>query len=567
MRRAPGRLLALLVALAVAAALLPTLASASEQAARLFPENLRLDDNEGPWSSRNSFQLRWERPAVTHEGFPITGADYRVRSAAGNVVVPERHISGDVVSTDSFAVPWSPGAYTADLWLEGPGGERGPQVSTMLGYDTARPGLAQPLFPAVWAGASQAAVVKISHPSGPLPVAGIRGYAISVDRGAGSLPCAGRERCTMAETDLDGGIGDDEIALKELSEGTHYVRALAVSRAGMRSLETRTTIVKVDTIRPDTSLAGAPPGWANGPVRVTATATDSMSGMVANGPNGPFTAVVIDGAVPRTDQGPSTSAMVTGQGVHTVAHYARDAAGNFSGVEPRVSLVRIDESPPAVAFAKSQDPAEPERIEASVSDSLSGPDPARGSIALRPAGSHQPFAPLPTAVSGGRLVARWNSDAFPAGPTSSGLRATTRPATPPARTAASTAFASCSRTRSRSRRRSGPALAVAAWSGIAARGSTGGGAAGGRRSSPSPAAPRCEPFPTGAASPTPAVSLPPRVPHWPACRWRSSRASMPAPTCPSARPSSRRRPTEPSRRDSRRAPAAVSRRCSRATGP
>ncbi len=285
----------------------------------------------------------------------------------------------------------------------------------MLGYDTARPGLAQPLFPAVWAGASQDAVVKISHPSGPLPVSGIRGYAISVDRGAGSLPCAGRERCTMAETDLDGGIGDDEIALKDLDEGTHYVRALAVSRAGMRSVETKTTIVKVDTIRPDTGLTGAPPGWANGPVRVTATATDSMSGMVANGPNGPFTAVVIDGAVPRTDQGPSTSAMVTGQGVHTVAHYARDAAGNFSGVEPRVSLVRIDESPPAVAFAKSQDPAEPERIEASVSDSLSGPDPARGSIALRPAGSHQPFAPLPTTVSGGRLVARWNSDAFPAG--------------------------------------------------------------------------------------------------------------------------------------------------------
>ena len=207
----------------------------------------------------------------------------------------------------------------------------------MLGYDDARPGLAQPLFPAVWAGASQAAVVKISHPSGPLPVSGIRGYAISVDRGAGSLPCAGRERCTMAETDLDGGIGDDEIALKDLDEGTHYVRALAVSRAGMRSAETRTTIVKVDTIRPDTSLAGAPPGWANGPVRVTATATDSMSGMIANGPNGPFTAVVIDGAVPRTDPGPSTSAMVTGQGVHTVAHYARDAAGNFSGDEPRVS--------------------------------------------------------------------------------------------------------------------------------------------------------------------------------------------------------------------------------------
>ncbi len=415
MRRGPGRILALLAALATVAALFPAAASASD-AARLYPVNLRLDGNEGPWSSYNYFRLRWERPSVSHEGFPITGADYSVRDAAGNVVVSERHISGDVVSTEPFGVPWSsPGAYTADLWLEGPGGERGPQASTMLGYDDARPGLAQPLFPAVWASASQAAVVRISHPSGPLPVSGIRGYAISVDRGAGSLPCAGRERCTLAETDLDGGIGDDEIALKDLGEGTHYVRALAVSRAGMRSAETETAIVRVDPVRPETTLAGAPAGWASGPVRLTATATDSMSGMAADGPGGPFTAIAIDGGVPRTDLGPTTTATVTGEGVHNVAYYARDAAGNFGDVDPRTAAVRIDEGPPTVAFARSQDPAEPERIEAAVADPLSGPGGVRGSIAVRPQGTRQRFEPLPTAVSAGRLVAHWDSDSFPHG--------------------------------------------------------------------------------------------------------------------------------------------------------
>jgi hypothetical protein len=34
---------------------------------------------------------------------------------------------------------------------------------------------------------------------------------------------------------------------------------------------------------------------------------------------------------------------------------------------------------------------------------------------VRPAGSRRQFEPIPTAVSPGRLVARWNSDAFPAG--------------------------------------------------------------------------------------------------------------------------------------------------------
>jgi hypothetical protein len=79
--------------------------------------------------------------------------------------------------------------------------------------------------------------------------------------------------------------------------------------------------------------------------------------------------------------------------------------------------VRIDSSPPRVAFAAARDPAEPERLEALVSDSLSGPGIGAGSISVRPAGSRLRFTPLPTSGSGSgnRLVARWNSDAYPAG--------------------------------------------------------------------------------------------------------------------------------------------------------
>jgi hypothetical protein len=403
------------LALSTVAGAAPTAVPASSLASRLVPLNLRVAGSEGAWNSTNDFWLNWDRPTVGDQGLAISGAEYRVSDAAGTMLSATR-VFGDHGSTGSFHIPSpSPGLYTADLWLEAPDGERGPRTSVTLRYDDARPGAAQPMFPTLWAHGSQPAVVKIAHPAAPLPLSGIRGYAVSVDQGEGSRPCLDPERCTIAETDLDGGIGDDEIAIAVPRDGARFVRTVAVSGSGMQSAEVRATIVKVDPIRPDTSLSGAPTGWAKGPVHVVATATDSMSGMAANGPGGPFTAIAVDGGVPRAIPGPRASAVVTGQGAHAVTHHARDAAGNSSGDEPRNTLVRIDETSPAVAFARSQDQAEPERIEAAVADPLSGPDPARGLIAVRPAGSRQPLAPLPTTVSSGRLVAHWDSDSFPTG--------------------------------------------------------------------------------------------------------------------------------------------------------
>jgi hypothetical protein len=140
-----------------------------------------------------------------------------------------------------------------------------------------------------------------------------------------------------------------------------------------------------------------------------------MSGMAATGPNGALTAIAIDGGVPRIATGSSVTAIVSGEGTHAVAFYARDAAGNDGGEWPASGVVHIDQHPPDVAFANRQDPADPERIEATVSDPLSGPATPRGSIAFRPARSRQRFEPLPTTALTGRLVARWDSDASPPG--------------------------------------------------------------------------------------------------------------------------------------------------------
>jgi hypothetical protein len=405
-----------LVALAtVIASLLLVAVAVADQASQLRPIDLRVFGGEGTWHADNDFRLDWDRPPVAEQGFPVTAVDYRIRNAAGTVVVPETRLSWDTTQLENLHVPSGPGIYSADVWLEGPGGQRGPQVSAELRFDDARPGSAQPLAPAGWVAGNAAAVVTIQHPAGPQPLSGIRGYAVSVDRGAGSSPCAGVDRCSMAETDLRDGIGGDRASLGVLSEGMHVVRAVAVAGSGMRSAELGSALVRVDATRPEVTPSGVPQGWASGPVRVTARATDSLSGMAPSGPSGPYTALAIDGGVPRVDPGDSTATIVSGEGSHRIAFYARDAAGNVDDELPALATVRIDKSSPRIAFANSQDPREPERIEATVSDPLSGPDPARGAIALRPAGSRQPFAPLPTAVSGGRLVAHWDSDAFPAG--------------------------------------------------------------------------------------------------------------------------------------------------------
>ncbi len=421
MRRAGN---ALRVALAIlAASLLVSDGAVADEASQLVPVRLRVLDGGGiadganTWHPNNYFVLSWIRPPIAEQGYPITAANYRIYDNAGNALGEDSRTFGDVTEVDNVRIPppLSPGIYRADLWLEGPDGERGPTVSASLRFDDARPGPAQPLPPAGWVAGNAAAVVTIEHPVGPQPLSGIRGYAISVDRGGGSLPCAGGDRCSLAETDLRGGSAADRISLGVLPEGVNFVRAVAVSGSGKRSAEARSAIVRVDATLPEVTLRGSPGGWTNGPARVTASATDALSGMAASGPSGPFTAIAVDGAVPRIEPGNSAVAVISGEGVHAVAFYARDGAGNLDQRSPPTAAVRIDESSPRVAFVATQDPTEPERMEAVVTDPLSGPDPARGSIAVRPARSRQPFLPLPTAIVGGRLVARWDSDAFSPG--------------------------------------------------------------------------------------------------------------------------------------------------------
>jgi hypothetical protein len=402
----------LLLALVLVCAI-PATARAAEP---LRVENLQVEGAEANWHASNIFRLDWT---------PAPGAAlpravlYRLFDSEGHLIEGPIRNSETVNMIFPLEVPPVPGVYTVEVWFEDAEGHAGPASSASLRFDDTVPPPPAPHVPVGWLAGHESAELKIGHPAGALPPASIRGYAISLDGGGGSFPCAHPTWCSVAETDLPQGISDDTITLGTLPEGETYARVVAVSGSGVPS-PVASVVFRSDATLPRVSLQGVPPEWSDGPVRLSTFASDELSGMASAGPTGPFTAIAVDGAPPAIAAGDSVSTWVSGSGVHKVASFARDAAGNVAdgsldGPAQTTATVRIDEEAPRVLFAPAQDPAEPERIEATVSDPLSGPSSDRGSIGVRQVGSHGRFEELPTRVVGKRLIAHWDSDSYPRG--------------------------------------------------------------------------------------------------------------------------------------------------------
>jgi hypothetical protein len=365
------------------------------------------------------FALGWSNPPG------VAAAHYRLLSPGGGVLIGDTTLPWAANAIEHLSVPAAPGAYTAEVWLEDADGAQGPAVSAKLRFDDARPGAVEPLPSPAWIGRSAFPyTVHLVHPSGPPPISGIRGYAVSTDSSPVGSPCAG-STCSVAETDLQGGIGSDSLPIGELPEGINYVHAVAVSGSGTPSAAPGTAILRVDKTEPLTRIEGVPNGWSSEPLKLTAEAGDAASGMTATGSaGGPFTAIQIDGGAPTIASGASVSTTVIASGVHTVAYYARDAAGNVAdgatangraNRPPATTVVRIDRESPRLSFTAAQNAQDPELIEARAEDRYSGLDPGRGSIAVRRIGAGERYAALPTQTSAGTLRARWDSSAYPAG--------------------------------------------------------------------------------------------------------------------------------------------------------
>jgi hypothetical protein len=388
------------------------------EAAPAQPIDLKVDGGEENWHPSRMFALSWSNPPG------VAAAHYRLLGPGGEVLIGDARLPWAASAIEHLSVPAAPGAYTAEVWLEDAGGAQGPPVSARLRFDDSRPGAVEPLPFPVWVGRSGFPLtVRLTHPSGPLPISGIRGYAVSTDTSPTGNPCAG-PTCSAGETDLQGGIGADSLPIAELPEGINYLHAVAVSGSGTASSPPGTAILRVDKTEPSTRIEGVPAGWSGEPVRLTAEASDDASGMAMTGGGGPFTAIQVDGGVPTIAPGAGVSTTVIASGVHTVSYYARDASGNVAdgatgngrtNRPPATTTVRIDREPPRLAFAAAPNARDPELIEARAEDRYSGLDPGRGSIAVRRLGAGERFLALPTQVAAGTLRARWDSSAYPAG--------------------------------------------------------------------------------------------------------------------------------------------------------
>jgi hypothetical protein len=395
------------------------LSLASGAAAAPRPQGLSVAGGEENWHPAQSFALSWTNPS------PIAATRYRLLGPSGEVLIGETRLPWPATSVEHLTVPPRPGIYTAEVRLEDGAGAVGEPATAKLRFDDARPAGIEALSPGEWLGRSSFPyALRLSHPTGPQPLSGIGGYAVTIDESSKGHPCPSG-RCGAASLEARGGIGLDTIEVPELPEGTNYVHAVAVSGSGIASAVAGHTAIRVDKSDPHTILEGVPDGWRNAPVRLTARASDSASGMTLGGTGiQPLTAIRIDGGAPTVATGENVSTTVIDSGVHVVAYYARDAAGNtndggFSDGHPNhppaIAVVKIDRDPPSVAFSAGQDPADPERLEARAADFGSGIDPGRGSIEVRGASTGHRFAPLPTEVSGNVLLAHWDSSSFPGG--------------------------------------------------------------------------------------------------------------------------------------------------------
>jgi hypothetical protein len=399
---------------AALAALCALTAPAAAQEPLLRMTAVQVAGGEDAWHAEPVFRLDWTQ----EPGPPATAraVDYRLYDPRGNQVGKVVRNTEVVRAIGRIPVPPTPGAYTVEAWLENLEGQPGPHVTAMLRFDDAPPSPGTPVPVPGWSAAGKPVSLAIDPSPAPYPLSGIRGYAVAVD----AEPCAVSTRCGPAEVDLPTGVEGGQISLGILPEGVHVVRVAAVSGAGVPSSTIEKTEVRVDGTAPVTALEGPSAGWSRQPVEVTAVSRDELSGMVRSQWGIPFTLIADGGEQVAYATGDRATALIGGNGVHELSFYGRDVAGNVADGQlgappPGRAVVRIDREPPAVVFAAGQDPAEPERIEATVADHLSGPSPRQGSIGVRRLGSGGDFEELPTQVEPGRLVARWDSDSYPPG--------------------------------------------------------------------------------------------------------------------------------------------------------
>ncbi|MGK2955055.1 MAG: hypothetical protein ACSLFI_05220 [Solirubrobacterales bacterium] len=410
-------------------------ASAGDANQTCTPSRVLFTDNVAPaapidlkpvggndWRAVNGFDVVWSNP--DGQKAEITSADFQViRNSENQVVESGTATLGTEPALPTLHLP-EPGEYRVEVRLRDAAGNLGPSSSTTLRFDDLRPGDVNPEPAAGWVSADELPYeqeIEKAEAGGP---SGVGGYAFEVSK-SGPVPPCPSGTCQPLEISLNSGADDRVATLSSLSEGNHYVSAVAASGARLSSETVGSSVLQVDKTDPVTTLQGVPGGWVNHPVTLTATATDSGSGMepVAGDDGEPVTAIRAGSLAPYESPGYRATFTVADEGATRVEYWARDLAGNVNdglpGTEgevhakPSVATVRVDRRPPGVEFVERRDPLDPELIRARVRDTDSGFD--SGTISYRQVGGGTEFTKLETGVTGGNLSARLPSDDLPKG--------------------------------------------------------------------------------------------------------------------------------------------------------
>lgn len=384
------------------------------------PANLAVSGGEG-WRRDNGFDLSWTNPTQAHA--PIVGAGVRI-TGPGGYARTDYFAGPGLSAVEDVRVP-APGDFTARVHLRDAAGNELPanNSSVHLRFDDTVPAGRSPDVANGWISRDELATGYLQRwePTAMVeaPPSGIVGYRVAVNTSSDTDPCSGAvdpRACGGPVTEIGADSIQRILLPGDVEEGTNYVHVVPVSGSGVRATDVRRAQLKADFTDPVSWLSGDGDGsWINRDASLTLTATDALSGMrdTAEFPSDepPVVALEIDGTT--TSGTPSLAATVTGEGIHQVHWCARDLAGNGdcpvgspgdpADFDPsHTATVRIDETAPDVAFTNAQDPDDPDKMVAPVSDALSGV--ADGRIGYREVGGEQ-WKELDTAMAEDRLVA------------------------------------------------------------------------------------------------------------------------------------------------------------------
>ena len=174
---------------------------------------------------------------------------------------------------------------------------------------------------------------------------------------------------------IDGGGAQTYTGAVTVGQGDHTVTYWSVDNAGNVE-DVHATHVKVDDVRPSTSLATSPVspdgdnGWfKQGSVQFTLSGSDAVSGVAT-------TKYQIDGGAVQTY---SSAVTISTQGDHTVTYWSVDNAGNVE--DANTAHVKLDNVKPSTSLATT--PLTPDGTnnwftQATVSFTLSGSDATSG---------------------------------------------------------------------------------------------------------------------------------------------------------------------------------------------